>query len=228
MSKRPSGKPAEWRPLALPSDITYLFSSRPDSLVQPSVGQHTSCTGPDRHRPRGRSDGAHGAAAAHPRSRRRRRHHRAPPDPPGRGAVSRGPAGRAHGWRSYFHPTARGCPGRCGRQRRRRPPDPGDPHPARQRLQVHTSARRGPTRGQQLHRLRPHHGRRYRSGRSPPEESQHIFERFYRGRAAGSTTGTGLGLAIAGWVVHQHGGRIDVAPSTDGARFVVTLPLAVA
>ncbi|MGH3863782.1 sensor histidine kinase [Actinokineospora sp.] len=60
----------------------------------------------------------------------------------------------------------------------------------------------------------------------PDTDTQRIFERFYRGRNAGTTTGTGLGLAIANWIVDQHHGRIDVHTSANGTRFTVTLPLA--
>lgn len=57
------------------------------------------------------------------------------------------------------------------------------------------------------------------------EEKQHVFDKFYRGKAAGSP-GTGLGLAIALEIIDFHGGTIvieDVHPR--GARFVVILPV---
>jgi two-component system sensor histidine kinase KdpD len=57
-------------------------------------------------------------------------------------------------------------------------------------------------------------------------ERKHIFEQFFRGRAAtGTPTGTGLGLAITAEIVRYHGGHIqveDVEP--HGARFVIVLP----
>jgi two-component system sensor histidine kinase KdpD len=60
----------------------------------------------------------------------------------------------------------------------------------------------------------------------PPVERERIFEKFYRGTAAGTLpSGTGLGLAIAAEIVRYHGGRIwveDVQP--HGARFVNALP----
>jgi signal transduction histidine kinase len=59
----------------------------------------------------------------------------------------------------------------------------------------------------------------------PPEDTERIFERFYRGRNGGAATGTGLGLAIARWVVEQHAGRIEVQSRADGSRFTVVLPL---
>ncbi|MGH3645619.1 MAG: HAMP domain-containing sensor histidine kinase, partial [Micromonosporaceae bacterium] len=60
----------------------------------------------------------------------------------------------------------------------------------------------------------------------PEEDRERIFERFYRGRNAGSATGTGLGLAIARWIVDQHHGSIDLDSSPNGSRFTVRLPLA--
>jgi two-component system OmpR family sensor kinase len=60
----------------------------------------------------------------------------------------------------------------------------------------------------------------------PEEDTERIFDRFYRGRNAQAATGTGLGLAIAHWVVEQHGGRIDLDTSGSGSRFSVEIPLA--
>jgi two-component system OmpR family sensor kinase len=60
----------------------------------------------------------------------------------------------------------------------------------------------------------------------PPEDTDQIFERFYRGHNATATTGTGLGLAIAAWIVAQHAGRITVSSTPGvGSRFTVHLPL---
>jgi two-component system OmpR family sensor kinase len=60
------------------------------------------------------------------------------------------------------------------------------------------------------------------------EQSERIFERFYRADAARSREngGTGLGLAIVSALVAAHGGRVelDTAPG-DGAVFRVLLPL---
>jgi signal transduction histidine kinase len=60
------------------------------------------------------------------------------------------------------------------------------------------------------------------------DEISRIFERFYRGRAARSTSvqGTGLGLSIAETVVKAHEGRIEVetAPG-EGSRFTIVLPV---
>lgn len=60
------------------------------------------------------------------------------------------------------------------------------------------------------------------------DEISRIFERFYRGRAARSTSvkGTGLGLSIAETVVKAHEGRIEVETTPgEGSRFTILLPL---
>lgn len=63
----------------------------------------------------------------------------------------------------------------------------------------------------------------------PPEEMQHLFQRFYRGavgRASGES-GTGLGLAISKQIVELHHGWIEVESSPeDGTTFTAWLPLA--
>jgi two-component system OmpR family sensor kinase len=61
------------------------------------------------------------------------------------------------------------------------------------------------------------------------EEAHKVFERFYRGDPSRSRSsgGTGLGLAIVAAIVEAHGGRIAVSsPPGEGAKFVVSLPLA--
>ncbi|EFH84046.1 HAMP domain-containing sensor histidine kinase [Ktedonobacter racemifer] len=61
------------------------------------------------------------------------------------------------------------------------------------------------------------------------EHLPHVFERFYRtdkarSRAAG---GTGLGLSIVEWIIHTHGGTIDVQSQPEqGSLFSISLPLA--
>jgi signal transduction histidine kinase len=64
----------------------------------------------------------------------------------------------------------------------------------------------------------------------PPEATERLFERFYRGdesRSYGSTPGFGLGLAIAAWVVEAHGGTISAQERPErGTQFCVRLPLA--
>jgi signal transduction histidine kinase len=63
----------------------------------------------------------------------------------------------------------------------------------------------------------------------PLEESEQVFERFFRGRAAhdrGIARGTGLGLALVRDHVRAFGGTITVSRSPDGgARFQILLPL---
>jgi len=58
----------------------------------------------------------------------------------------------------------------------------------------------------------------------PVDELPRVFERFYRGKAAGRIRGTGLGLSIAHELVRLMNGTIEVESSGDGAVFTVTLP----
>ena len=57
------------------------------------------------------------------------------------------------------------------------------------------------------------------------EELEHLFERFYRGRAARQTTGTGMGLSIARGLLAAAGGTVSAedVPGT-GARFSIVVP----
>jgi signal transduction histidine kinase len=58
----------------------------------------------------------------------------------------------------------------------------------------------------------------------PPEEREHIFERFHRGATAGSSGGFGLGLAIGRELARRMGGELHVDPDgARGTRFVLTL-----
>lgn len=62
----------------------------------------------------------------------------------------------------------------------------------------------------------------------PADEVSRVFDRFYRGRTAGSpdAEGVGLGLAIVRSVVEAHGGRVAVESREGrGATFAVRLPL---
>lgn len=64
----------------------------------------------------------------------------------------------------------------------------------------------------------------------PPEERGQVFERFFRGAAAGrrdGSTGTGLGLALVAEHVRLLRGTVWVEDATPGpgARFVVELPV---
>jgi signal transduction histidine kinase len=61
----------------------------------------------------------------------------------------------------------------------------------------------------------------------PAEDTERVFERFYRSDRARSADegGAGLGLAIARWIVELHGGTIHADPERDrGCRMVVELP----
>lgn len=60
----------------------------------------------------------------------------------------------------------------------------------------------------------------------PEDEISHVFERFFRGRAAGAA-GSGIGLTVVRDLVRAHGGDVSAANATSGgATFRVTLPLA--
>jgi len=62
----------------------------------------------------------------------------------------------------------------------------------------------------------------------PPEEMQHVFERFYRGEMPRELQipGTGLGLAIVKEIVELHGGHVTVESRIRvGSTFTVWLPL---
>ncbi|MFL5695320.1 MAG: sensor histidine kinase, partial [Ktedonobacteraceae bacterium] len=62
-----------------------------------------------------------------------------------------------------------------------------------------------------------------------PEDTPHIFERFYRADRARSRErgGSGLGLAIVQSIVQEHQGTIEVESTLGkGSIFTVTLPVA--
>lgn len=61
----------------------------------------------------------------------------------------------------------------------------------------------------------------------PPEELEHVFERFYRARNTRiSTPGNGLGLYLAKYFVELHNGAIEVESLVDkGSTFTVRLPM---
>lgn len=60
----------------------------------------------------------------------------------------------------------------------------------------------------------------------PPDDLEHIFDRFYRLQRPGSAGGTGLGLSICRALVEAHQGRIKAQNrSGGGTSFSVTLPL---
>jgi len=60
-----------------------------------------------------------------------------------------------------------------------------------------------------------------------PAIQPHIFERFFRGDAARTSSdgGAGLGLALARWVARSHGGDVTLVRSShEGTTFAATLP----
>jgi len=67
----------------------------------------------------------------------------------------------------------------------------------------------------------------------PPEEIQHVFDRFYRvdKSRARKTGGSGLGLAIVKQLVEAHGGKVSaVSPARSDAKYpgtciIFTLPI---
>ena len=59
-----------------------------------------------------------------------------------------------------------------------------------------------------------------------PEERDHIFDHFVRGRSQTPGSGTGLGLAIVRRIAEAHHGTVRVEDSVlGGARFVLDLPI---
>jgi two-component system sensor histidine kinase MprB len=56
------------------------------------------------------------------------------------------------------------------------------------------------------------------------EDLPHIFDRFYRSRAARALPGSGLGLAIVAQVAHEEGGSVRAQNAPDGGA-IVTLHL---
>lgn len=59
------------------------------------------------------------------------------------------------------------------------------------------------------------------------EELPHVFERFWRGRAARAQAGSGIGLAVVAELARAHGGRAEARSRPgNGASFRVLLPRA--
>jgi len=59
----------------------------------------------------------------------------------------------------------------------------------------------------------------------PPDELPALFERFRRGRNAGSYPGSGLGLAIVKAIVKAHRGSVRAESNGEGTTITVALPL---
>ncbi|AFM39952.1 osmosensitive K+ channel histidine kinase [Desulfosporosinus acidiphilus SJ4] len=61
----------------------------------------------------------------------------------------------------------------------------------------------------------------------PPEDLEHIFDKFYRVRSPRQISGTGLGLAISKGIVELHGGKIQAENNSEigGVTISFTIPL---
>jgi two-component system, OmpR family, sensor histidine kinase BaeS len=60
------------------------------------------------------------------------------------------------------------------------------------------------------------------------DEAAHVFEPFWRGRAATTVAGSGIGLAVVAELVGAHGGEVSlVSEPGQGSSFRVSLPLVV-
>lgn len=57
----------------------------------------------------------------------------------------------------------------------------------------------------------------------PEEIHSRIFDPFFTTKKPGA--GTGIGLAVSRGIAEAHGGSLTLTPSTQGARFVLRLPL---
>jgi signal transduction histidine kinase len=59
----------------------------------------------------------------------------------------------------------------------------------------------------------------------PPDEREHVFERFHRGKATSVESGFGLGLAIGRELAERMNGTLELSDSSErGACFILTLP----
>lgn len=58
----------------------------------------------------------------------------------------------------------------------------------------------------------------------PPDDLQHVFDKFYRVQRPGNVSGTGLGLSIGKGIVEAHGGFI-VAENRPGGGTLITVAL---
>jgi K+-sensing histidine kinase KdpD len=60
----------------------------------------------------------------------------------------------------------------------------------------------------------------------PPEEREHLFDRFWRADRPGQSAGAGIGLTISRGLVEAHAGTITVTSSPEsGTTFTVSLPI---
>jgi two-component system sensor histidine kinase BaeS len=62
----------------------------------------------------------------------------------------------------------------------------------------------------------------------PPDELQHVSERYFRGQLASSVAGSGIGLAVVDQIVRAHRGQLDIVSEPgQGTQVTITLPMAV-
>ncbi len=60
----------------------------------------------------------------------------------------------------------------------------------------------------------------------PPEETVHVFEKFYRVQRPENVSGSGLGLSISKGIIDAHGGKIFALPRAGGGTVIaIELPL---
>ena len=60
-----------------------------------------------------------------------------------------------------------------------------------------------------------------------PEQLEHVFERYWQGKARTDDSGAGLGLYICKGIVQAHGGTLSATSTPgSGSTFVFTIPLA--
>ncbi|HET9312031.1 MAG TPA: ATP-binding protein [Actinomycetota bacterium] len=58
-----------------------------------------------------------------------------------------------------------------------------------------------------------------------PDEVEHIFDRFTRGRGRGGSEGAGLGLSIVRAIAEAHHGRVEIeSVRGGGSRFTIVIP----
>jgi two-component system sensor histidine kinase BaeS len=60
----------------------------------------------------------------------------------------------------------------------------------------------------------------------PEHDRTHVFERFFRGEQARTTSGTGIGLAVVDQLVRAHGAQIELGRPESGTSVTVTFPAA--
>jgi two-component system OmpR family sensor kinase len=59
----------------------------------------------------------------------------------------------------------------------------------------------------------------------PPQDLDHLFERYHRGSNVSGIVGTGVGLYLVKMAVELHRGSVEVASKEgEGARFTIRLP----